>query len=522
FRRRFVATAKTAAESDEAAAVLAAIATGERHLVSRAQWDAFAATGTTHLMAISGLHVGLAATFAFAMAFVATGAMPSRGNRIVPAMFIGVGVAALYAWVSGMGVPARRAVLMLGLTAFAVARTRQVDIGAVVALAALIVFVTDPVAALAPGFNLSFGAVVLLLWLSRRRATGPWRPVGNIRQLFTMQVFLMFGLLALTAPVFQRFSLVAVPVNLLAVPLFSSVTVPLTLLALAIAGVSEACAIVLLRLAAASVEGLDSIVAPASGLPLAHFRLAGFSGAARLIPLVPLAWVLLPAGWPARRIAVLGVVAVVAWRPAPPPADCFDAWVLDVGQGLSAVVQTGHEVTVYDTGMAWRGGGSAAGQIVVPFLHSRGIARIERLIVSHGDIDHSGGARELLATFDVRRVIVGEALDGLGDSRCREGQAWWSGAIRFEVLHPAGTDVPEGNDASCVVRVSAGAHALLLTGDIESAAEHELVRRRRAALNADAVVVPHHGSLTSSSLPFVDSVHPEVAIVSASYGNRWG
>ena len=368
----------------------------------------------------------------------------------------------------------------------------------------------------------SGSAVVLLLWLSRRRATGPWRPVGNIRQLFTMQVFLMFGLLALTAPVFQRFSLVAVPVNLLAVPLFSSVTVPLTLLALAIAGVSEACAIVLLRLAAASVEGLDSIVAPASGLPLAHFRLAGFSGAARLIPLVPLAWVLLPAGWPARRIAVLGVVAVVAWRPAPPPADCFDAWVLDVGQGLSAVVQTGHEVTVYDTGMAWRGGGSAAGQIVVPFLHSRGIARIERLIVSHGDIDHSGGARELLATFDVRRVIVGEALDGLGDSRCREGQAWWSGAIRFEVLHPAGTDVPEGNDASCVVRVSAGAHALLLTGDIESAAEHELVRRRRAALNADAVVVPHHGSLTSSSLPFVDSVHPEVAIVSASYGNRWG
>lgn len=521
FRRRFVAAAKAATESDEAAAVLAAVATGERHLVSRAQWNAFAATGTTHLMAISGLHVGLAATFAFAIAFVVTGMMPSRHNRIVVALCIGVGSAALYAWISGSGVPARRAVLMLGLTALSVARMRQIDIGAVVGFAALVVFVTDPVATLTPGFNLSFGAVVLLLWLSQRRDVGPWRPVRNVRQLFTMQVFLMFGLVALTAATFQRFSLVATPVNMLAVPLFSLVTVPLTLLALAIADVSQACAIAVLRLAAASIEGLESVVARAASLPLAHFRLAEFSGTSRLLLLVPLAWVLLPVGWPARRIAVLGIVVVITWRPAPPPAGCFDAWVLDVGQGLSVVVQTEHDVMVYDTGMAWRGDNSAARQIVAPFLRSRRIGRIDRLIVSHGDIDHSGGAQELLGSFDVQHVILGEALDGLEGLPCREGQTWWSGAVRFEVLHPAGTGVPEGNDASCVVRVSAGAHALLLTGDIEVGAEHELVRRR-AALGADVVVVPHHGSLTSSSVPFVDSVHADVAIVSASYGNRWG
>ncbi len=522
-RLGFVGRARAAAESDEAAAVLAAVGVGARHLVTREQWERFAATGTSHLMAISGLHIGLAALCAFAIGFGAAGLLPGRANSIVVALLFSVSLAAVYAWLSGFGVPARRAVVMLTASAFIVVRRRQVDPAAVVAFAAMVVFVHDPIATLTPGFHLSFAAVVLLLWLARRRdgMTERWRLVAGMRGLFVMQVFLLFGLLPLTAVIFHRFTPVATPVNLVAVPLFSFVTTPLTLGALAIGEHVESASISLLRLAAYSVDGLEALITIASSLPYAHLELAEFDGIARLLLLVPLAWVVLPPGWPARRIALLGVLAVVWWKPGPTPESCFDSWVLDVGQGLAVVVQNRQGVVVYDTGMAWQSGGSVARQVITPFLRRRGVARIDRLIISHADLDHSGGLEALREDFDIGHTIVGEPLAGVPAWRCEAGRAWWQGAIHFEVLHPVDSRRETGNDASCVLRVSAGPHALLLTGDIEAAAERGLVQRG-ANLGADVVVVPHHGSLTSSSVPFVDSVHPNVAIVSSAYANRWG
>jgi competence protein ComEC len=521
FRQRFTSRAIAAADSKTAAGVLVAVGTGARHLVTREQWDRFAASGTSHLMAISGLHVGLAAMLAFALGFALAGLLPWRSNALVFGLLAGVALAAAYAMVSGLGVPARRAVIMLAAAALIVVRRRQLNAAGVIALAAVLVYVSDPVTSLAPGFHLSFGAVVLLVWLARRKDAAGRGPViaGAMRRLFVLQVFLLLGLLPLTALLFQRFTPVATPVNLLAVPLFSFVTAPLTLAGLALGDVCEKVALVLLRLAALSIDALEAMIAAAVRLPLAHFHLADFSGAAVLLLCLPLLWVLLPPGWPGRWLAVLSIASIVLWKPPPPPAACFDSWVLDVGQGLAVAIQTREETFLYDTGMAWRKGGSAAEQTITPFLRSRGVRRIDRLIVSHADLDHSGGLAVLAREFDVGHVIVGEM--GVSDDalQCAVGQNWWSGAIRFEVLHPA--NMQEGNDASCVLRVSAGPYALLLTGDIEAAAERALLRRR-ATLGAEVVLVPHHGSLTSSSVPFVDSVHAEVAIVSAAYANRWG
>ena len=521
FRQRFSVLALAAAETDTAAGVLTAVGVGARHLVSREQWDRFAASGTSHLMAISGLHVGLAATFAFALGFAAAGILPWRCNGIVVGLLAGVALAAAYAWVSGLGVPARRALIMLAIGAVVVMRRRQLDPAGVIALAALLVYVLDPIASLTPGFHLSFGAVILLVWLARRREIGTHGRgvVRAARQLFVMQVFLLLGLLPLTALLFQRFTPVATPVNLLAVPLFSFVTAPLTLLALLLAEVYESGALNLLRLAAVSIDALEAFLAAALRLPFAHFYLADFSVASMSLVLLPMAWVLLPPGWPGRWLAMLSILAIVAWRPAPPPPACFDSWVLDVGQGLAVAIETRAGMSLYDTGMAWRGGGSAAQQVITPFLRSRGVRRLDRIIVSHSDLDHSGGLAVLRQAFPVEHVIVGERLHEQEGWQCATGQNWWSGAIRFEVLHPAGAG--EGNDASCVLRVSAGQHALLLTGDVEVAGERALLQRR-AALGADVAIVPHHGSLTSSSVPFVDSVHAEVAIVSAAHANRWG
>jgi competence protein ComEC len=284
---------------------------------------------------------------------------------------------------------------------------------------------------------------------------------------------------------------------------------------------SPAVASILLQLAAHSVVGIEWLIAQIVELPFASITLARIQGVAGLILVIPLAWVILPRAWPGRRIAILGVLAIVMWKPAAPPAGCFDAWVLDVGQGLAVTVQTKRRVLLYDTGMAWRSGGSVAEQVIVPFLRSRRIDRIDWLVISHADLDHSGGVPDILDELEVGDIIVGESLALTGEQSCVSGQVWTSDRIRFDVLHPQDPDTGDGNASSCVIRVSAGPHTLLLTGDIEAASESDLVRTR-APLAADIVVVPHHGSLTSSTVPFIDSVHPDFAVISAGYGNRWG
>ena len=522
YRADFAWRARAAADTDDAAAVLAAIGVGLRNSVSREQWDVFAVSGTSHLMAISGLHIGLAALAAFLAAFAATGWIPGQRNRYVQAVLVGALCALTYALISGFGVPARRAVIMLTVVAIAITRRRAVDPLAAVALAGLLVFVSDPVATMMPGFHLSFAAVVVLLWLARRREAGASAPrwLRAPRQLFAMQISLLFGLLPLTALLFQRFAMLATPVNLVAVPVFSFVIVPLTLAALAVLRWSATLADEFLKIAALCIDALDVFIGYMVDLPFANTALAEIRGAAWMFMLVPLAWVVLPRGWPGRHVAVLGVLAIVTWRPAAPPAACFDTWVLDVGQGLAVVVQTREHTLLFDTGMAWRSGGSVAMQSILPFLRSRRVDRIDWLIVSHEDLDHSGGLGAIREALSVGTVLSGEPATRGADRRCVAGEAWSSGQVEFSMLHPKAGSGDSGNAASCVLRVAAGDHGMLLTGDIEAEAERSLIQGG-AHLASAIVVVPHHGSMTSSSIPFTDSVRPAFAVVSAAYGNRW-
>jgi competence protein ComEC len=298
-------------------------------------------------------------------------------------------------------------------------------------------------------------------------------------------------------------------------------TVPLTLAALAVGDLSEGLAGSLLVIAAHSIDALEGYIEFMANLPMADTRLAAFGGASVLLLCLPLAWVVLPPGWPGRHLALLGILAIVTWRPAAPPAGCFDAWILDVGQGLAVAVQTHDGVMLFDTGMAWRSGGSVAEQSIVPFLRARGIRHVNQLVISHADLDHSGGVEAIRREIDVGHVLAGEPAEFIASSRCHAGQHWVSAGVRFEVLHPARPSAAEGNAASCVVRVSAGSHGMLLTGDIEARSELRLIRRG-APLASDIVIVPHHGSLTSSTPPFTDSVRPAYAVVSAGFRNRWG
>ena len=529
FRRRFVERAREAARSSETGAVLGAIGVGARHGIGREQWHRYAVTGTSHLMAISGLHIGLAASAAFLLARALLLFLPLIANTHIVAILAGVVCAGSYAAVSGMGVPAERAFVMLLIAAFFLCRRRNVRPLETLALAATVVYVLDPLAIMAPGFHLSFAAVLLLLWLTRLRRPPAGRRGFFARsafvaaQLFSMQLFLLFGLMPLTVLFFQRIAILALPVNLLAVPLFSFVTVPLTLLGLLPLLGTSAPGSAALKIAAQSVDWLEALIAVAVALPATDIGVASIEGSAWIMVLLPALFALLPRGWPGRYVAVLAIPVLISQAPERPAHGCMDTVVLDVGQGLATVVRTRNHTLVFDTGASYRGGGSVAAQVLIPFLESRGLRQIDWLVVSHADIDHSGGVVALADYADIGELLSGEPLPGTGRraTRCTAGQSWIADGVRFRVLHPPGASSPAGNDASCVVLADAGGHRLLLTGDIEAGAERRIVESH-ALGGIDAVVVPHHGSLTSSSAAFVDAVKPGIAIVSSGFANRWG
>ncbi len=214
---------------------------------------------------------------------------------------------------------------------------------------------------------------------------------------------------------------------------------------------------------------------------------------------------------------------VLVLRPETPGLG--EAWLalLDVGQGLSAVIRTRDGTLVYDTGPGFDSGFNTGTVVVAPFLQARGVERVDVLVLSHGDRDHTGGARGLLARLPVVRILSGEpgALDLPDVEPCRAGQGWeWSG-VRFRFLHPVDL-AGEGNDASCVLRVEAAGRSILLPGDIGRAVEGRLTRDQPAALPSDVLVAGHHGSATSTSVSFLESVAPSLVLYSAGYANPFG
>jgi len=528
-RQQFVDRVTRLIPDRDSAAVLAAIAVGARHLISAQQWERYASTGTSHLMAISGLHIGLAAGVAYIAALLVSGLAACRGNRHEFALVVSLLTAVAYAFLSGFDVPARRAALMITLLAVAVLRRRQIDGFLILCTACVCVVILDPLATMAPGFKLSFTAVLLLIWLARRRtALTPGRfsltRAGlAIQSLAKLQILLLLGLMPLTVLIFHRIAFAAPVVNLIAVPLFSVFTVPLTLAGLVLTGPAQFLGDQALLVAASSIGLLEGWIGAAASLDSASVQVSTITGFAWFLVAMPLLLALLPPGWPGRHLAWVALLPLLLHKPAGPSRGCVDLDVLDVGQGLATVLRTSSHVALFDTGASFRQGSSMGERVVLPYLSSRGIDRVDRLIVSHADLDHVGGLGDVMADVAVADLLAGEPVHGgtMASRPCVAGQAWQWDGIEFRIIHPLSGQSVEGNDASCVLLVEAGDYRLVLTGDIEKSVEYSLVRDD-AVPHADVVVVPHHGSGTSSTSPFVRALSPSFAIVSAGFQNQWG
>ncbi len=499
-----------------------ALAIGLRQDISTQQWDVLLKTGTNHLMAISGLHVGLVAGLAF---FLLRWGW-SRSARLLqywPAPKVGAVAAILaalvYAALAGFSIPTQRALIMVVVFMLAVIcqRYRRPLDGLLLAL--LLVLALDPLAVMDAGFWLSFAAVaVILLGLGGRLGgQAGWWKWGRVHMVIAL------GLLPLTLLLFQKASLISPLANLIAVPLVSLLVVPLVLLGTLMLDAIPLLGRALLQLADGCLQLLWPVLGAMAELPAAQLHHA-FVGPWVILPAaLGTLWLLAPRGWPARWLG--GVWLAVAFcmpHPRPAPGEARFT-LLDVGQGLAAVVETRRRTLVFDTGPRFSDNFDAGRAVVLPYLISRGIKRIDTLIVSHGDNDHIGGAESLLNGMPVATILTGvpERLAEHGAARCQTGQQWrWDG-VMFEMLHPGRRFSGDENNGSCVLKVSTAAGALLLTGDIEKRAETTLVKEQAAALQADVLVVPHHGSKTSSLPRFIRAVGPRWALFPVGYHNRY-
>ncbi len=524
--------------------IVMALAIGDRQHISRPQWDVLTRTGTSHLVAISGLHIGLVAGFAF-FAVRRLWRLSARAVLLWPAAkagaLAGLMAATGYAMLAGFSVPTQRALVMVAVVMLAMILQRRTRASSLLALALLLVLIIDPMAVLAPGFWLSFAAVAIILYGMAGRLGGEsgwrkwWWRWGRVQWLVTIGLFPILILL------FQKASLVSPLANLFAVPWVSLVTVPLTLLGTVFLNLVPFVGESLLELALWSTDVLWWMLQALSDLSYAQWMQAVPGNWALACAVVGLVWLLAPGGIPSRWVGVIWMLPI-AFSGSGSIADGEARFaLLDVGQGLAAVVRTQNHVLVFDTGPRYSSGFNTGGAVIAPYLRSKGVGHIDTLVVSHGDNDHIGGTIDLASQIPVELILssVPEKLDflkvgPLEVTNCLAGEQWQWDGVQFELLNPPyALDMSpnmektskkgrKGNNRSCVLRVQAGDDSVLITGDIERGAERDLLNRLGEKLASDILVVPHHGSKTSSTVAFIDAVSPEIALFPVGYRNRYG
>lgn len=509
--------------------VLIALALGERRDISPEQWSLFFNTGTNHLVAISGLHIGLVAGLIFLLIRWGWGWLPQRWGSVIAApriaAIVAMIIALLYAALAGFSIPTQRALLMLVLAFGAIVLQRPVRPVQLLSFALLMVLLLDPFASLSVGFWLSFAAVALIFAGINRKDESKLIRYGKIQWL------LFLGLAPLLILFFGRVSLLAPIANLMAVPWVSLWVVPLTLLGVVLLPLSTGLAELVLYLASKGMSGLSAL-------------LTWLDGWIEPLAVVPANdWLLVPAAigiaillfykrWQ-RSMGLFGLLPLVLINPAQLQHGEARFTLLDVGQGLAAVVETRDHTLIFDTGARYHSGFNFGDAAILPYLRYRGLEQIDTLVVSHGDNDHIGGAKSLYDQTKIVNIMtsVPEMLpwgdeiggvDGIGSRPCNAGEQWaWDG-VRFEFLHPQSLDLPlSENNLSCVLKVATLNKSVLLTGDIESQAEKIITDVYGVKLRADILVAPHHGSKTSSSQSFIELVAPEWVLFPVGYRNRY-
>ncbi len=504
-------------------AMIKALTIGDGSNLSQTQWDVFRATGTTHLMVISGSHVGLIAglVYLFIVKLWARFGFLRYSPQKIAALVATIS-AIFYAGITGFAVPAQRAALMIALAMSAIVLQRNLKPYHTLVVVLLLVLVIDPLVILLPGFWLSFLAVSLIIYVISGRLVNPGFIVGSIKINWATSL----GLAPLLLYCFQQISLIAPAANLIAVPVISLFIVPLALCAVLFLLIPSTVGIanLLFTLVSLVLEGLWWVLTKLANLPVATITYPQPSWWASVFAGFGVVILLAPKGMRSRWLGLILLCPLLLTQTTKPLPGAFDLTLLDVGQGLSVVVQTANHVLVYDTGAKFSETNDAGRSILVPYLRSQGISQINKVMVSHGDNDHIGGADSLLRQFKASEVItsVPQLLSRYSPTSCQTGQSWLWDGVQFSVLSPIPGAFFSDNDNSCVLQIKSQKYTALLPGDIEASAESVMVASYGERLKADVLIAPHHGSQTSSTRSFLQAVKPEIVLVPSGYRNQFG
>lgn len=517
----------------EHSGLIVGLAVGDRSSISSRQWRDLIDTGTNHLVAISGLHIGLAAFFAYGFArWLIPSSVMRRCSAQQLSMCVALVFATLYALLAGFSIPTQRALIMLICIAVAVLLKRHHDPVNVLSVALLLVLLNDPVSVLSAGFWFSFLAVAVIFYLfklHRREKQGTetetalFRYVKRLKQWGGLQLIFAFSLFPLSLLMFQQTSLIAPLANFLMVPFVSFFIVPLVLLSLFVLILYEPLAVSLLEIANWLISHIWPWLHFLASQPNSHWQHAVYSPWLVVMAMIGIA-MLLSSFSRYIRLSGLLLVLPIFYNPAErPPPGGFEMLLLDVGQGLAVVIKTHNHTMIYDTGASFSEDLDSGKTVVLPNLRADGVRHLDKLIVSHGDNDHIGGADSILKAYPDTQLIGQdiESIDFENKVKCERGLSWLWDGVDFEFVHPDKTAYKKRNNRSCVLMVSSPGGKLLLTGDIEQKIERQLLLSDGDIRDIDVLVVPHHGSKTSSSKLWLAHLNPKISLFSVGYRNRY-
>jgi competence protein ComEC len=507
-------------------ALIQALAVGDTRQISDADWERYRRLGITHLIAISGLHVTLFATLGALLAYALLRIFP-RLTRTAPRQqycaAVGLLFASAYALLAGFNPPAMRTLLMLAAVLLGVLTRRVTTRWQGFALALLVLLLVDPFALLSAGVWLSFFAVAVLLISFSQRAPQP----TALTSLWRTQLLMSIALLPLSLVFFQGTSALAPLVNLLAIPFFTLVVVPLCLASIVLLMVAPSLATLLLKLASELLDAAFALAGPWTHMAWADLRFATPNAISMILALLGVIICFAPVISRRQRLITIafGIILMLPlfWRAPPTAIATGDVRLVlfDVGQGLSALIQTQHHQLLFDAGPGIPDGANVGNSVVNPSLLELGADRLSKIVLSHADQDHAGGLAAIRAQVPLAPIDTSAHAQISDAAPCIAGQQWTWDGVEFNYLHPNDGLPYLRNQSSCVLRVASKHGVILLPGDIDEVIEARLLRTQSALLDADVLIAPHHGSAKSSTTGFLQATSPKYVLYPVGNLNRF-